>query len=221
MERYKRWTVIAYGVLTLLCGIAAFVFASVSGYDDMVSVILIVPSFIILGMLIKYGDQSYDSDCFSKKLSNILSVPCGVWMGAMILLDQNVATIFTGMLIALLIASKYDNLAFRLGFAVAFIAAVINVLLDPGDVNYIGIIIILVTAFIDEMVSDLADIKNGKSIVWTVFKERPVMKIAVLALCITSVLSSYYYFFAFLGFDLGYSFIARLADSRGCEPAAA
>ncbi|MCE5296436.1 MAG: hypothetical protein LLG16_04945 [Euryarchaeota archaeon] len=217
----KRRTMIAYGVMTLICGVIAWSYSIDNNEVHLNNEILIPFSFIALGVLIKYGDQSYDSNCFSRRISNLLSVPCGLWMGGLIIFDPDTATIFIGMLLALLIASKYDNVAFKLGFGIAFIASVITIFNDPGNVSFIGIIVVFAAAFADEWVSDRADAMNKSGFLWTLMKERPVLKLAVLALCAMSILSSYLYFFAFLGFDLGYSFVAKYAEWRGCEPAKA
>lgn len=208
---------IAFGSLTLLCGALALSYSFLNGEARIYRDALILFSFIALGMLIKYGDQSYDSNCFSKRVSNLLSIPCGLWMGALIFFDPDTATIFIGMLLALLIASKYDNMAFKLGFGVALIASILSIMNDPGNISYVGIVVVFIAAFIDERISDLADTRNEKSVFWAIMKERPALKIAVLALCMVSILSSYLYFFAFLGFDFGYSFVDRYAQWRGCD----
>ncbi|MFA5312071.1 MAG: hypothetical protein WC375_01990 [Methanomassiliicoccales archaeon] len=221
MGRDKRRTMIAYGVMTLLCGVIAWSYSILNEEVHLHREVLIPFSFIALGILIKYGDQSYDSNCFSRRASNLLSVPCGLWMGGLIFFDPDTATIFIGMLLALLVASKYDNVAFKLGFAIAFIVSVMAIINNPSDVSIVGIIVVFIAAFVDELISDMADSRNKSGGIWTLIKERPVLKLTVLALCATSILSSYMYFFAFLGFDLGYSFIARYAEWRGCEPAEA
>lgn len=212
---------VAYGLATLSCGIMAWTYSIIADEVHLHHVILIPFSFISLGMLIKYGDESYDSGCFSRKLSNVLSVPCGMWMGGLIYFDPDSATIFIGLLLALLVAAKYDNAAFKLGFGIAFGASVISLIVNPGNISYLGILLVFIAAFADELVNDHADVAERKDVLGLIMRERVVLKVVILALCAVSVLSSYLYFFAFLGFDMGYSFVHRYSVWKGCGDAKA
>lgn len=215
----KRDVVILYGLATLLIAVIAWAHSIWFGHVWLHLQIIIPFSFISLGVLIKYGDQSFDEDCFSKDVAKALAVPCGIWMGGLILLDPNSATIFIGILLALLVASKYDNVAFKTGFLVAGALAFVSLLNFPNNASYIGIVIVFMAALVDEKASDWADMKGSLNGIGMVMKERPFLKLAVLGLCVSGILSSYLYFFAFLGFDLGYSFMEKYADWR-CHPEA-
>lgn len=212
---------VGYGLATLLCGVLAWTYSILFGEVHLHHVILIPFSFIALGVLIKFGDESYDSNCFSRKISNILSVPCGMWMGGLIYFDPDSATIFIGLLLALLVAAKYDNTAFKLGFGIAFGVAAISLIVDPGNISYLGILLVFVAAFVDELINDRMDVARSRGPIRMFMRERPVLKFVILGLCVTSVLSSYLYFFAFMGFDMGYSFVDRYAVWRGCQSAKA
>jgi hypothetical protein len=172
--------------------------------------VLVVLAFPLLGGLIKYGDQSYDSGRFSKRLSLVLALPGGVLMGSLILWDKGSATIFIGMLVALLIAAKYDNPAFKLGFAVAAVFALISFINFPNNFDLLGAGLIAFSAFADEVGSDQADKSGSGAIFWRAMKERPFMKVAVLFLCAVGIINSLAYLFAFLAFDLAYSFVERI-----------
>ena len=174
------------------------------------SLILIVLAYPLLGGLIKYGDQSYDSGRFSKRNSLILALPAGVIMGSLILWDKSSATIFIGMLLALLFAAKYDNLAFKLGFAVAAVFALISFMNFPNNFDLLGAGLILMSAFADEIGSDQADRSGSRSFIWRLMKERPFMKVTVMFLCAVGIINSFAYLFAFLAFDLAYSFVERI-----------
>ena len=41
-------------------------------------------------------------------------------------------------------------------------------------------------------------------------KDRPFMKVAVVFLCAVGIINSFAYLFAFLAFDLAYSFVERI-----------
>jgi len=175
---------------------------------------LVIPfAFVTLGMAIKYGDQVFDLNIGSKRMATILSVPIGGLMGLLIYLDEGSATIFIGLLLALLIASKYDNLAFRLGFVVAGAVTIVTVL-SGNPFHGIGAVVVMVAAFADEVLSDRGD-RMGEGLLSSLLKERLVLKVTVLLLCATSVLSTYLYFIAFLGFDFGYSFVEQVSLSGG------
>ncbi|MCK7510423.1 MAG: hypothetical protein MZV70_44480, partial [Desulfobacterales bacterium] len=64
-------------------------------------------------------------------------------------MDEGSATIFIGLLLALLIASKYDNIAFKLGFVVAGSIAVLAVL-NGNLFHMVGALAVMVAAFADE-----------------------------------------------------------------------
>jgi len=207
-----RRRVVILGLATLALGVMAWAFAITSNQVHEHHVLLIPFSFVTLGMLIKYGDEAFDSRTFSRKLSTALSVPCGVWMGALILYDPGSATIMIGLLLALLVAAKYDNEAFRLGFVVAGAMALASFLWFPANASLLGIAVVFAAAYADEVVSDKADTRSGRG--WDVLRARPLLKVTVLVLCLTGVLPSLLYFFAFMGFDLGYSFVDAYARLR-------
>ncbi len=175
---------------------------------------LLIPfAFVTLGMAIKYGDQVFDLNIGSKRKAILLSVPIGLLMGALIFLDEGSATIFIGLLLALLIASKYDNIAFKLGFVVAGSIAVLAVL-NGNPFHLVGALAVMVAAFADEVLSDRGDQMDGGTLSM-VLKERPVLKVAVLVLCVMGALPTLLYFIAFLGFDTGYSFVEQISLSGG------
>ena len=198
-----------YLLATVVCLAFALAVILLSSPFDPV-LLLVVLSFPLLGGLIKYGDQSYDSGRFSKRVSLALALPVGLLMGSLILWDRGSATIFIGMLVALLITAKYDNLAFKLGFAVAAIFAVMSFLNFPNNFDLLGAGLIFLSAFADEVGSDQADRSGSISRFGRAMKERPFMKVAVLFLCAVGIINSFAYLFAFLAFDLAYSFVERI-----------
>jgi hypothetical protein len=173
--------------------------------------ILVPASFLGLGMLVKYGDQAYDENAFSKRKTLMLAVPGGLWLGSLMAIDEGAATIFLGLLVALLLAGKYDTLPFKVGFGVALTVGMAAVLLGFTDVNVLGVAVVLAAAYLDERTNDLPGVDVGGSWTATVLHHRPFLKIAVLALCLLGLLPSLMYFFAFLSFDLGYAVVEALS----------
>jgi hypothetical protein len=205
----KGRAALGYLIATFVClAIALAIDVWSSTFDP--NQLLILLAYPLLGGLIKYGDQSYDSGRFSKRISLMLALPGGVLMGSLILWDRSSATIFIGMLVALLIAAKYDNPAFKLGFAVAAIFALVSFINFPNNFDLLGAGLIFLSAFADEVVSDRADRSGSSSVLGRAMKERPFMKVAVLFLCAVGIINTLAYLFAFLAFDLAYSFVERI-----------
>jgi hypothetical protein len=205
----NRRHALAYLTATVVClALALAIVLMASPIDP--KLLLVTLSFPLLGGLIKYGDQSYDSGRFSKRVSLALALPSGLLMGSLILWDQGSATILIGMLVALLITAKYDNLAFQLGFIVTAVFALLSFMNFPNNVDLLGVGLIFLSAFADEVGSDRAD-RSGFDPRWgRVLRERPFMKIAVLIICAVGIINSFAYLFAFLAFDLAYSFVERI-----------
>jgi len=202
-----------YFSLTVILILVAWTYTWFSREVPLHHHLLIPLAFVTLGMAIKYGDQVFDLNIGSKRKAVLLSVPIGLLMGALIFLDEGSATIFIGLLLALLIASKYDNIAFKIGFVVAGSIAVLAVL-NGNPFHLIGALVVMVAAFVDEVLNDRGDRMDGGTMS-LVFKERPVLKVAVLVLCLVGALPTLLYFIAFLGFDTGYSFVEQISLSGG------
>ncbi len=213
--RSREWNRRAkiYFSLTVVLILVAWTYTWFSREVPLHHQLLIPFAFVTLGMAIKYGDQVFDLNIGSKRKAILLSVPIGLLMGALIFLDEGSATIFIGLLLALLVASKYDNLAFKLGFVVAGSIAVLAVL-NGNPFHMIGALAVMAAAFADEVLSDQGDRMDGGTLS-LVLKERPVLKVAVLVLCLVGALPTLLYFIAFLGFDTGYSFVEQISLSGG------
>lgn len=171
-------------------------------------------SFVSLGVLIKYGDQAFDEEVFSQKYALILAIPAGFWVGVLIAFDAGSRTILTGLLFALLVAAKYDNPAFRIGFLIAILTGTTGMFLNPDSTDLIGIGLVFMAAYVDERINEVECVERGTTLFMKILRERPVLKVMVLLLCALSILPSYLYFFAFLAFDSGYSFMECV--SREC-----
>lgn len=211
MRRTVGREALFFGILTVLVTICAGAYAYLMDEMNLNQQLVIAFSFVSLGMLIKYGDQAFDTDVFSRRSATILAIPGGIWMGALILLDVDSATIFLGLLLALMIAAKYDNIAFKLGFLIAGGIGLYAAVIAPSPEMLVGIVVVFGAAFIDERINDVEWVERADTPAAWILRQRPVLKVAILVLCMLSILSSYLYFFAFLGFDFGYSFIESIS----------
>ncbi len=185
--------------------VAAWCYGLLFSSYELAFIILIPASFLGLGMMIKYGDQAFDANVYSKRKALLLALPGGVWMGSLMAVDPGSATIFMGVLIALLLAGKLDNLPFKLGFTVALVLFAISFLADLGRLEPFAALVVLAFAYLDEKANDLPLVGRGSGWAAALLSNRPFLKLAVLALCLVGALPSLLYFFAFLAFDLGYS----------------
>jgi len=186
-----------YSLLAAVMTLAAWCHGVLFDRFDLAFNIIIPASFLGLGVLIKYGDQAYDADVYSKRNTLILALPGGIWLGSLMSVDPGSATIFAGMLFALLLAGKLDNLPFKVGFGVALSIFAASLALGIGGVEVIGALAVLVFAFIDEKANDLPGVDNGQGWKAMLLHNRPFLKLAVLGLCLVGILPSLMYFFAF------------------------
>jgi hypothetical protein len=203
-----------YAVLLVITTLTAWAYTFLTRSGELHRDILIAFSFVTLGMLIKYGDEAFDVRVFSRTKTLALVIPGALLMGGLILTDVSSGVIFTGLLLALLMAGKYDNSAFRIGFVVAFSIAILAYALSPQTFHPVGVAVVFMAALADEHFSDRADRKQEPKLMDRVLQERPFLKIAVFALCALGILSSFLYFFAFLGFDFGYSLVERYGYAK-------
>jgi hypothetical protein len=204
-----------YSLLAAVMTVAAWCHGVLFDRHELAFNILVPVSFLGLGMLIKYGDQAYDADAYSKRTTLALALPGGIWLGSLMAVDPGSATIFVGMLFALLLAGKLDNLAFRIGFGVALIIVAASLLLGVGSIDAAGVLVVLAFAYLDEKTNDLPWVDSGRGWKAVLLHNRPFLKIAILALCLIGILPSLMYFFAFLAFDLGYSAVEAFSLRRG------
>jgi len=182
------------------------------GHDDAASLIL-PASYLFLGVLIKYGDQAYDADAYSRRASLALALPGGVWMGSLMLLDAGTATLFLGILLALLAAGKLDNLAFQLAFAVSMVLGLAAVALLWPSISLVGVAVVFILALLDEKL-DALPAARGTGAGAALLRQRPLLKVGVLLLVLAGILPSFMYLFAFLSFDFGYSLVDVMSTAR-------
>ncbi len=194
----------------------AYVLLFLDGLDS--AFMLSLPlSYLLLGMLIKYGDQAYDVGCFDKRKALILAIPCGLWLGYMMINDPSTATIGVGMLLGLLAAGKYDNRGFIVGFAISITIAAAGYLEGSLQLALGGLVVVILATIADEKVNDMARVEARMTLLDRILYQRPLLKIAVLSLCILGIFPSYAYLFMMLSFDFGYGLVDCVSsDGEGC-----
>ncbi len=209
--RGDTWLFAALAGVFLVCAWAVGIFVD---QRNLIYSIILPTSYLLLGMLVKYGDQAFDANVYSQRNAVALALPGGLWMGAIMLYDAGTTMLFVGLLIGLLVAHKYDNGAFRLAFIVAMAMGVAALLMwDSPSIP--GIATVLFLAVLDEKVDSLP--VDDKTIIGKLFHQRPMLQVGVLILCAVGILPSFMYLFAFLSFDFGYSLVDVVSTSRSYD----
>ncbi|HIE33812.1 MAG TPA: hypothetical protein EYP86_01570 [Candidatus Altiarchaeales archaeon] len=185
--------------------------------DPVVKSLLIFLSYAFLGGGMKYIDQAYDLEVFSKTRANILAVPLASLMALLIIMDPPSTTIFLSIFMIVAITKKIDNFAFYIGTGILIFLPIL--FHDILQIYWLPLGILVFSGILDEIGNDWADnrIKRGrlnnsrnhvnnkpiKKFVEKFFHHRFAMKIAVLILSIADFFG-YLYLFAFILFDLSY-----------------
>lgn len=170
----------------------------------MVFEVFIIISYALIGAGIKYIDQAYDINIFSKNKSKLLAPFIGILMAYLIMIDNWNALILLSIVIAVAITRKIDNIAFTLG-----ILSLIGTLLLFGNflkINWSIFAVLLLSGIIDEIGNDLSDKNKLKGMFNHFFAYRFMMKVAVFILFIINILPLIY-LIAFWVFDLAYTFV--------------
>ena len=166
---------------------------------------LLPASYLVLGVLIKFGDQAYDEGIFSRCTAFLLAFPSGILLGVLMALDNGTATIAIGLLLSLMLAGKYDNHGFVAGFLISITISVLAMIYGLATPSLMGIALVGLASYVDEWADSKGESCSG--MLSRLLCQRPFLKVMVLLLCVFGILDSYLYFLIFLSFDFGYSFM--------------
>ena len=174
---------------------------------------LIILAFAIIGAGLKYIDDAFDEDKFSKKKAiAIAPIIALIWI-AISLCDPISATILFSILLAVLLSGKIDNLIFGV---CTFIVLSALFLTQMSAILWTPLFFLTLMGIIDEKGNDYIDNHETYRLVELLFSYRSCMKIAMLSLCILSVIP-WLYLFAFLAFDASYELVSRSGRSFTIE----
>jgi hypothetical protein len=164
------------------------------------SQILIILAFAIIGGGLKYIDDAFDEDIFSKKIAMVIApIIVIIWI-CLSLSDSVSATILFSILFAVLLTGKIDNLVFKMSSIVLILILSLTRMLN---LLWIPFFILIGMGIADEKGNDYADNHATLKLGEFFFSHRFCMKIGVLGLCMFSLLP-WLYLFAFLAFDGAY-----------------
>jgi len=172
------------------------------------SEILIILAFAVIGAGLKYIDDAFDEDVFSKKIALIIAPVIVIVACILAIKDTASQTILFSILLAVLIGGKVDNLIFKVSSIAFLLLLFLPSFYLYGTMNFLWmpLIIITITGIIDEKGNDYVDENKTNKLIHFFFEHRFSMKIGVLTACAFQFLG-WFYLFAFLAFDGAYESI--------------
>ncbi len=175
-------------------------------YCALVSQIVIILAFAVIGAGLKYIDDAFDEDTFSKKKAILIApIIVLIWI-CLSLFDSVSATILFSILFAVLLTGKIDNLIFKVStialISILFLTQMLNLL-------WIPLVILILMGVADEKGNDYVDNHATLKLVEFFFSYRFCMKMGVLSLCILTLLP-WLYLLAFLAHDGAYESVRIL-----------
>lgn len=191
------------------------------------SIFIVVP-YALIGAGIKYIDQAFDIGVFNKKIAIFLSIPVGIIMATLMILDPSSATIFFAIVLSVAIGRKIDTIAFKIG---VFILILFPIIFQNWiSIQWLPFGILVLSGILDEWGNDTADRMNRQKLLaeakgdsikttWTqlifyiFFENRFMMKVAIIVLTILGYLRLIY-LIAFFAFDISYMLIERYSISK-------
>ena len=177
-------------------------------YCALISQIAIILVFAIIGAGLKYIDDAFDEDKFSKKIA-VLIAPIIVILACILAIKDTASrTILFSILLSVLIGGKVDNLIFKVSSIAFLLLLTLPSFYLYGTMNFfwIALIIITITGIIDEKGNDYVDENKTNKLIHFFFEHRFSMKIGMLTVCVFQFLG-WFYLFAFLAFDGAYESI--------------
>ncbi len=175
-------------------------------YCALISQIAIILAFAIIGAGLKYIDDAFDEDTFSKKKAIVIApIIVLIWI-CLSLFDSVSATILFSILFAVLLTGKIDNLIFKVStialISILFLTQMLNLL-------WIPLVILILMGVADEKGNDYVDNHATLKLVEFFFSYRFCMKMGLLSLCILTLLP-WLYLLAFLAHDGAYESVRIL-----------
>ena len=177
-------------------------------YCALISQIAIILAFAIIGAGLKYIDDAFDEDRYSKKKAIVIA-PIIVLVACILAIKDTASqTILFSILLSVLIGGKVDNGIFKVSSIAFLLLLSLPSFYLYGTMNFfwMPLIIITITGIIDEKGNDYVDENKTNKLIHFFFEHRFSMKIGMLTVCVFQFLG-WFYLFAFLAFDGAYESI--------------
>jgi hypothetical protein len=167
---------------------------------------LIIIAFAVIGAGLKYIDDAFDEEMFSKKIAMLTAPILVILWACLSIFDSISATILFSVLFAVLLSGKVDNFVFELSsislVLILFLTQMSHLLLAP-------LFVLTVMGITDEKGNDYVDKRRIHEVWEFFFAHRCSMKVGIFGLCMVSLLP-WPYMIAFLAFDTAYDFVGVL-----------
>ena len=175
-------------------------------FSDIYIAVFFILSFLVLGAGVKYIDEAFDKETFSRKKALILAPFLGLLYAFLMSLHQTAATLLLAFLAGVFISGKINNYAFYLQ---TLFFGVFVFLFDHIYILFFPFLILVGSSVIDEKGNDLSDkkkISNKHLDSW--FRYRLTMDFVALLLALFGFIEIVF-FIAFLSFDIGYTLVGE------------
>lgn len=163
-------------------------------------------SFMVLGAGIKYIDDAFDEETFSKKLAYISAPLLGLLWSYTMLIDAVAATILLAIVLGVFFKGKIDNLAHLAGMGIIFLV----VILAGIELLFPILLLFAAAALTDELGNDYIDQKKKmwkqnklNQFIIGFFSHRWTLKVAILFVSVLGIIPGYF-FIAMICFDYAY-----------------
>jgi len=177
-------------------------------------------SYFVIGFLLKYVDEAFDDNMYSKKKAFIVGLVLA-FVGALgMVLSPTTMVVFTGLIIGLIIARKVDNPAFIAATFVLYffffaLGGTVQPLIAQQSEQAIFLLFFL-AAMVEEKIdykkAKLFKNKRGKTFSF-IFEYGVMLKLCAFLVFIVIKFDPLF-FFAVLLFDLGYDLMVFLTHKR-------
>ena len=172
---------------------------------------ILVVLYAFLGGAIKFIDQAYDEERYSRKLANLIAIVAGITMGGLMALDSPFSTAFYGaMILSLVLARKIDNRAFLAGTLIAALTLLVLWSVTGPEVLLVPLVVFILAGFLDEVVDGLAQKAHAPKIVRWVMLYRPLSDVALVAMMLLGWFP-WYYLVPYFAFTFAYLAMERLS----------
>lgn len=170
----------------------------------------IIIAFAIIGFGLKYIDDAFDEELFSKSVAVFMAPLLVLIWVCLSLFDSISATVLFSILLAVLLSGKVDNVLFIVS-SIALI--VILFLTQMVHFSLIPLLVLTAMGIVDEKGNDYVDSHKTREVGEFFFSHRCGMKVGTLSLCIATLLP-WLYLVAFLAFDTAYEVVRIFEYSR-------
>lgn len=169
------------------------------------TLVLTLLGFALLGGMVKFVDDAYDENVFSRRVAFGVAAAAGGVAAALAISDLYSLTLLAAILLAALLTGKIDNPAHGLGAALAAGAPLlVFAAIGAPDPPVRLLALLLAAGIADEVANDYVDSHTVRPAAYYFFRYRSIMKLVVAAATLAGRLPLLQ-FAAFLLFDFSYA----------------